>query len=207
MIDEVNLYINCHHNIFLETQIKLFKKFIPINYNLNINVITTKIAYNKYRFNSNEFNLYFDEKYYGIGTLTHLLKKSIEISKDGPAIFVEFDIFPICPISIRNCINKEPVDFIALWPSLFMWQDKKDFNLNFIKSNFKQRPFHKEFELLQQNYLRDINHKYNKCVNLNGFRIINNEFLHFHNRNANSQISGFLPDRLSCWFDLISTYL
>lgn len=205
MKNTINLYINCHNNIFLDTQIKLFKKFIPIDYTLNINVITTKLAYNTYRFNSNEYNLYFDKKYYGLGTLKRLLDTSIEISKDGPAIFVEFDIVPIKPINIRNCINKEPSDLTALWPSLFMWDNKKNFNLDFITSNFKENPFNTQFEMLQQTYLKDVDHNYCECVNKYGFRIINDEFLHFHNRNAGSTISGFIQDRMDCWHNIINS--
>jgi len=203
MLIRANLYINCHNPIFLPIQIYLFKKFNR-NYDLQIYVVVPKAHYyeHKKNFDSNEYNLIFC-KY---PTLKQLLLTSIHHANTDPSIFVEFDIVPIKNINIRNCINKEPMDTIVLWPSLFMWEYKEDFNTKFLESS-NMLPFRKQFDMLQQNYLRDLDHQYDTCSNNNGFRIIGDEFLHFHNRNAGSPISGLTKDRLDCWYNLINNYL
>ena len=100
-------------------------------------------------------------------------------------------------------VDKEPMDTVVFWPSLFMWERKQDFNKNFLTEHHKL-PFNKQFDILYQHYLRDIDHSYDYCASEAGFRIINNEFIHFHNRNLGSPNRGFTDKRINCWNEIIN---
>jgi len=123
---------------------------------------------------------------------------------EGPAIFVEYDVVPLRPVS-GNWMNQRGIQergqdapMGGLWPSAFGWRQKSEFRREFFKT--LAAPFVADWVPLVQNRA-SVAGDLPECAGACDFRMIGESLIHYVNGTGR-----FTEERNACFQSCLSQY-
>lgn len=201
----MNIYSICHHDTYLDRQVKTFQKFAK---NCNFNIVVPNIHSKflvKY-FQKYDYNIIIPNNNWYIDIVNEIAKQ-IENHNEF-SIIVEWDVVPIKNILPENfasyrgpqSIKNKEIKIKSYYPNIIGFNPATTiYNDNFFQKN--EKPFLNDFIELEHGILTTSNNIVSDCAIENNFSKIGNDWIHcLHGCNITEK-------RLTCWNNIIDDIL